>query len=227
MTVNAANLLELFQHADSAFPSGGFAFSQGLEASSLHAGEIGPLDFERYARNQLTHRWAVADRVALSRAHRLAHDQEAIVLLDREVEASSTIEIFRTGSKRNGMAFLTAHRRLGSPAAANYTALVRSGSAPGHVPVVQGLVWSDLGMSEADATAISGYQCAMSLATAAIRLGLLGAIEAQAALGRLLPVIRRLADRPVADNEPLSSFTPLSELAALMPESSGQRLFSS
>jgi urease accessory protein len=227
VTVNSASLLLLLQHADSAFPSGGFAFSQGLEASSLHAGKIGPLDFEHYVRNQLAHRWATADRVALSRAHRLAGDREATVRLDREVEASSAIDIFRAGSKRNGMAFLTAHRRLGSQPAADYTALVRDGTAPGYLPVVQGLVWSGLGMSEADATLVSGYQCAMSLATAAVRLGVLGAIEAQAALGRLLPVIEGLAGTPVKDGEPLSSFTPLSELAVLMRETSGQRLFSS
>ncbi|MCO6387794.1 urease accessory protein UreF [Aliihoeflea sp. 40Bstr573] len=222
-----AGLLLVMQHADSAFPSGGFAFSQGLEASSLLADRFGGFEFEPYVRTQLIHRWTCADRVALVRSHRMKGDLARIMELDAEVEASTAIDVLRHGSRRNGMAFLTAHRRLGCAPADDYAKLVRAGQASGHLCVVQGLVWHDLGVGEDAAVAISGYQCVASLATAAVRLGLLGALEAQAAIARLHPLVATLSATPIEDDEPLAAFIPLAEIAVLMPDASGQRLFSS
>jgi urease accessory protein len=219
-------LLVVLQHADSAFPSGGFAFSQGLEASAALGERLGGFGLEAFVRNQLLHRWATADRVALVRSHRLACDLPRIAELDREVEASTTVEPLRNGSRRNGMALLTAHARLGAAPADTYRKLVGTGGACGHLAVVQGLVWRAAGMSEDAAVAASGYQCAMSLATAGVRLGLVGAIEAQAIVGRCLAPIASAARGPVDGDTPLASFVPLAEIAALGHGASGQRLFS-
>lgn len=68
---NHASLLLALQHGDSQFPSGSFAFSQGLEAASQLATALGPFDFQGFATAQLRHRWAISDRPALARAHRL------------------------------------------------------------------------------------------------------------------------------------------------------------
>lgn len=226
MTPLAANLLVALQHADGQFPSGGFAFSQGLEASSSLAGRLGAFDFASFVEGQIRHRWTGADRVALVRAHRLAGRLEAIAELDREVEASTFMEGLRLGSRRNGAALLTTHERIGTGGAAAYRGLIRSGAAYGHLAVVQGLVWQALGLDEATAVAIGGYQMVASLATAAVRLGVIGAIDAQAAIGRALPRIEAASAQPIADNEPLRSFAPLSEIAVALHGASGQRLFS-
>lgn len=226
MSAAAASLLVALQHADGQFPSGGFAFSQGLEASSSLADRLGRFDFAGFLDTQLRFRWAEGDRVALVRAHRLAGDLDAIAALDREVEASTVSDGLRAGSRRNGLALLTAHQRLGTGGAAAYRAMIRDGSACGHLPVMQGLLWQALGPGEDTAAAMAGYQTAASLATAAVRLGLIGAIEAQSAIGAALPRIEALCAAPVADGEPLSSFTPLCEIAVALHGSSGQRLFS-
>ena len=222
----ASALLVALQHADGQFPSGGFAFSQGLEASSSLAARLGPFDFAAFVDTQLRFRWARGDRVALVRAHRLSGDLDGLALLDLEVEASTISDGLREGSRRNGLALLTAHQRLGTTGAAVYRAMIREGSACGHLPVVQGLVWQALGIGEDAAAAMAGYQMAASLATAAVRLGLVGAIEAQAVLGAALPGLVQLCDEPVAADEPLTSFTPLCEIAVALHGSSGQRLFS-
>jgi urease accessory protein len=226
MSFSAANLLVALQHADGQFPSGGFAFSQGLEASSSLAGKLGAFDFAGFVDTQIRHRWADADRVALVRAYRLAGDLEALAELDREVEASTFVEGLRSGSRRNGTALLTTHGRLGTKGAAAYRAMVRNGRASGHLAVVQGLVWQAIGLDEATAVAIGGYQMVASLATAAVRLGLIGAIDAQASIARALPEIEAAGCRPVADDQALRSFTPLCEIAVAMHGASGQRLFS-
>lgn len=226
MSLSATHLLIALQHADGQFPSGGFAFSQGLEASSSLAGRLGPFDFADFVATQIRHRWADADRVALVRAHRLSGDLDGLAELDREVEASTFVEGLRSGSRRNGMALLTTHGRLGTKGASACRDMVRKGDACGHLAVVQGLVWQALGLDEATAVAIGGYQMVASLATAAVRLGLIGAIDAQAAMARALPVIEAAACRPVADDEALRSFTPLCEIAVALHGASGQRLFS-
>ena len=100
MRLSAANLLVDLQHADGQFPSGGFAFSQGLEPSSSLADRLGKFDFAGFVEGQIRFRWADADRVALIRAHRLAGGLEAIAKLDREVEASTLMEGLRSGSRR-------------------------------------------------------------------------------------------------------------------------------
>ena len=226
MSIPAASLLVALQHADGQFPSGGFAFSQGLEASSSLADQLGAFDFADFVEGQIRHRWADADRVALVRAHRLGGELEALAELDREVEASTFMEGLRSGSRRNGAALLTTHERVGTGGAAAYRALIRSGAACGHLAVVQGLVWQALALDEATVVAISGYQMVASLATAAVRLGGIGAIDAQAAVARLLPSIEAVAFKPVADDQPLRSFTPLAEIAVALHGASGQRLFS-
>lgn len=226
MSLSATNLLVALQHADGQFPSGGFAFSQGLEASSSLADRLGAFDFADFIDIQIRHRWADADRVALVRAFRLAGDLDALAELDSEVEASTFVEGLRSGSRRNGTALLTTHGRLGTKGATAYRGMVRNGSACGHLAVVQGLVWQALGLDEATAVAIGGYQMVASLATAAVRLGLIGAIDAQASMARALPAIEAAARRPVADGEALRSFTPLCEIAVAMHGASGQRLFS-
>ncbi|MEO5325987.1 urease accessory UreF family protein [Mesorhizobium sp. CC13] len=227
MTLLLAQLLVALQHADGQFPSGGFAFSQGLEASSSFAGLLGPFDFADFVATQIRHRWAGADRVALVRAHRLAGDLEALAELDREVEASTFVAGLRSGSRRNGMALLTTHERIATRGAAVYRAMIRKGVACGHLPVVQGLVWQALDLDEATAVAIGGYQTVASLATAAVRLGVIGAIDAQKVVAQTLPAIQAAARRAVIDDEPLRSFTPLCEIAvALHGVATGQRLFS-
>jgi len=223
---NPMGLLVALQHADSQFPSGGFAFSQGLEASSQLADRLGPFDFAGFVEVQIRHRWAQADRVALVRAHRLGADLAALAKLDREVEASTVFEGLRIGSQRNGMALLTTHARLGTAGTSAYRGMIRTGEACGHLPVAQGLVWRTLGLDEETAVAIGGYQAVSSLAAAAVRLGLVGAIAAQSTISRALPLIRKAAAGPVTDDEPIRSFIPLAEIAVALHGASGQRLFS-
>lgn len=225
MTTRGQVLLAL-QHADSQFPSGGFAFSQGLEASSQTEGRLGKFDLENFVRAQIAHRWAEADRVAVMRAHRCKGVLTAVADLDAEVEASTFSDLLRIGSRRNGIGLLTSHVRIGTPGAKRYRLMVRSRSAYGHLPIVQALLWSSLGVDEQTATLMSGYQAASSLTTAAVRLGLVGAIDAQTVLNRSLLLVDKFASAPIKNDEPIRSFVPLAEIAVATHGASGQRLFS-
>lgn len=224
--VARAGLLKALQHGDSQFPSGGFAFSQGLEASSQLADRLGGFDFAGFVEAQIRHRWARADQVALLRAYWLGGDIDLLADLDREVEAATFIEGLRTGSRRNGVALLTTHARMGTPGAVAYRAMVQQGRACGHLAVVQGLLWCALGLDEESVVTMSGYQAVASLVTAAVRLGIVGAIEAQTVMTTALGIVAEVSDDLVVDDQPLRSFTPMAEIAVALHGTSGQRLFS-
>lgn len=220
------DLLTILQHADSAFPSGSFAFSNGIEGLlAMNA----PLD-RRGLRDVVTlflrHRWATSDRVAVALTHRANGDLDAVAGIDHAVEAATLAEPLRTGSKRNGNALLAAHVRLATPDARELRTLIEGAEAPGHLPVVQGFVWRARGMSEAAAVAVSGYSTASGLISAAVRLGCIGAVEAQSVLAAALATIADLST-PIAPAAEIESFMPWVDAAASRHARADLRLFAS
>jgi len=220
------DLLTVLQHADSAFPSGSFAFSNGIEGLAAMNAPLDRSGLENVATMFLRHRWATSDRVALAFAHRANTDLDRVGEIDHAVEAATLSEPLRAGSKRNGRALLAAHVRLQTPGAADLRALIGDGKALGHLPVVQGFVWRARGMSEADAVAVSGYSTAAGLIAAAVRLGRIGAVGAQAVLASVLETIADLS-APVKPEAEIESFMPWVDAAASRHARAHLRLFAS
>ncbi len=220
------DLLTVLQHADSAFPSGSFAFSNGIEGlASLNA----PLDrdgLQNVVTMFLHHRWATSDRVALTLAHRTDGDLDRVMEVDRAIDAATLCEPLRAGSKRNGNALLAAHVRLQTHGAVALRTLIADGKAHGHLPVVQGFVWRARGMSEPDAVAVSGYSTAAGLVAAAVRLGRIGAVEAQTVLASVLVTVADLL-APVTPAAEIMSFMPWVDAAASRHARAHMRLFAS
>lgn len=218
-------LLTALQHADSAFPSGSFAFSNGIEGLAALRGRLGRDGLGAVVAATIRHRWAPAERIALVRAYRAGDDLDAIGEIDNAVEAATLAESLRMGSSRNGAALLAAHIRLATPGVALFRGRIDAGRARGHLPVVQGFVWRSLGLSEDNAAAVSGYTTAAGLIAAAVRLNQVGAIEAQAVLASALDVISDALKTPVAPNAEIESFTPLLDIAAARQARALLRLF--
>lgn len=219
-------LLTILQHADSAFPSGGFAFSNGIEALAATNMRLDRGQLTDIVSMVLRHRWAAADRIAVALAHRADGGLSDIAEIDHAVEAATFAESLRSGSKRNGNALLAAHTRLATRGAAELRALIEAGKAHGHLAVVQGFAWRACGIGEAEAIAVSGYSTAAGLVAAAVRLGRVGAVEAQAVLTAVLPVIDALA-LPVRSDAAIESFMPWVDAAAARHARAHLRLFAS
>ncbi|MGU3284716.1 urease accessory protein UreF [Methylobacterium mesophilicum] len=218
-----------FQQADSAFPSGSFAFSNGMEGLVAGDPAFDTASLIRTLTAFVRFRWAESDRVALILAHRAGTDLERLGRIDAAVEAASLVESMRVGSRRNGASLLTTHARLGTPGADDLRAAVRGGTMLGHLATVQGPLWRALGLSEQDAAAVAGYQLVSGLVSATVRLGQVGAIQGQLALQSILPRVAEIAERPIAE-EPdgaivLTGFTPLIEIAAMRHARADLRLF--
>jgi urease accessory protein len=219
-------LLTILQHADSAFPSGSFAFSNGIEGLAAMNAPLDRSGLRDVVAMVLQHRWATSDRVAVVRAHRAGENFDELAVLDQAVEAATLSEPLRSGSKRNGNALLAAHTRLGTTGAGELRAQVTAEKLHGHLPVVQGFLWRAHGMGETDAATVSGYTTASGLIAAAVRLGRIGAVEAQAVLAALLPTIAALST-PVAPDARIESFLPWVDAAASRQAHAHLRLFAS
>ena len=222
---DASALLATLQHADSFFPAGGIAFSWGVETLIADGVLRGPEQLESFARGQVEHRWGCFDRAVVAAAHNAAQDIDALAAIDAEVEAMTMATEQRTGSRRAGSSLLTVHERIGTPNAAEYRAAVQDGRALGHLPVVQGAVWRGAGLTGEQAQAASAHQFCVSLLSAALRLGAIGHLQAQAVLTAMRGVLVRLLATPPLDIAQIYAFTPATEIAMMRHEVQTSRLF--
>ncbi len=190
--------LTALQQADTAFPSGSFAFSNGLEGLVAENPAFDEAALARTVAAALRFRWAGTDRVALILAHRAGRAIERLAAIDAAVEAASLSEPMRVGSRRNGASLLASHSRLGTPGAADLRAALRAGRMLGHLPTVQGALWPGLGLDERTAASVSGYLFASGLTSAAVRLG--AGAQGQSAGGQ--PLRRRAQRGPRRQGDP-------------------------
>ncbi len=207
---------------DSSFPSGGFAFSWGLETLKADGIVCDRSGVEAFARSQLRWRWATADRLFLRRAAD-ARGVGELAKLDREVEVMTLAGELRDGSRRAGRSLLRAHGSMGTPGVAAYRTAIAGGDAMGHLPVAQGVVWHGMGMAMDEIEAVSAYAMAAGIAQAAVRLALLGPLEAQSMLSILREDMADLLVQ-VPPKRPYA-FTPAAEIAVMRHERGHERLF--
>jgi urease accessory protein len=218
-------LLTALQHGDSFFPGGAMAFSWGLEGLFADGKVRSAQDVRRFLEGQLRFRWATCDRVFLVAAHRAGGDLTAVAKIDRSLAAMTMPREMRDGASRAGMALLGVHLRLGTPGADRYRALVQEGECPGHLPVVQGLLFQELGLDERHAAAISAHLLCVGIAGAALRLGIVTHIEVQAALSGMRDRIVELLAAPVPPVESARMFVPAADIASARHETQTTRLF--
>ena len=221
------SLLPALQQADAAFPSGGFAFSNGVEGLDAMGVRLGGPALAGVMEAVLRHRWAPCDRIALVQAWRAGSDVPRLAEIGRALEAATLPESLRLGSRRNGAALLAAHVRLGTPGASTLQQALEADAVLGHLPLLQGALWRAARLDEAAAIQVSGYTVASGLASAAVRLGCLGALPAQAALRDVLPLIAALSCAPVPDIDRLGGFLPWLDIACARQQGAPLRLFAS
>lgn len=212
MLFDRSQTLALLQLGDSAYPAGGFAFSWGLEGLAADGMVANRSELDRIIADQLARRWASMDRILLRQAFR-AEDCGAIAGVDRLAEAATASAEMREGSRRAGRALLGVWVKLDGALSVVYRGLVSSDGRLGHLAVMQAVVGRDAGLSLDATELVSGWTLVTGLVSAAVRLGIIGHIEAQrsqaAARGLLAEL---LAEAPPPDALP-ASFTPFIDIA--------------
>ncbi|WP_230596342.1 MULTISPECIES: urease accessory protein UreF [Nocardiaceae] len=219
MTVS--EVLMTLRLGDSAFPSGGFAFSSGLEGSYRDGFVTDESGLGAFAREQVLGRWNTVDRRVL----RAAWPRGAAELADRRCEVHSTMSVLREGSRRAGAAVLGTFAALGYEDIADYRRSVLLGVVPGHLPVAQALCFRVAGLSLESAETVSVWQAVSGIASAGLRLGIVGHLGAQRVLADLEPTIADVLSDP-SSGAALYSFSAFADISA-QRRGDGARLFAS
>ena len=218
-------LFTVLQHGDSFFPGGLTSFSWGLEQLFEERRIADAAGLIRFIEAELRFRWASFDRAFLSASYRAAGDLAIVATVDRLCQVSIAARELRDGSIRAGQALLTVHAKLGTPGAQEYRGLISRNGAQGHLSVVQGLLWRAIGFSDTETAQLSAYSLVAGLAAAAIRLGVIGHVDAQKTIASMAAVVEHIVTRPAPELDDAASFTPATEIASMRHERAEHRLF--
>lgn len=217
--------LGALQFADSFFPSGSIAFSWGLETLRADAEVASAAGIAQFLEGQLVHRWSCFDAPLVVAAARAGGKVERIAELDDLAEAMTLATELREGSRRAGASLLKVHEGLGTAGAADYRQRVSQRQGRGHLAVMQGILWTATGLSETECRAVSAHTLCTGIVGAALRLGMIGHLDAQKILLQARPVMVDLLDLPATQVEDISSYVPHAEIAAMRHEVQDSRLF--
>jgi urease accessory protein len=216
--------LEL-QLADSAFPSGAFAHSGGLEAAAQAGALTAPDALERWLHDAL---WQ-AGHASLPFVTAAHDDPGRLLELDLAQDAALPTTPLNRASRRQGRAHLDACvRAFGGPRLAALRERARAAGAPRHHAPVLGATLALLGLSRPAALTLHLHQVARGTLSAAVRLALAGPAEAQRLQARASPtlaaVLAACAGRCPADQ---CQVAPLHDLLAGGHDRLYSRLFTS
>ncbi len=228
---NSFGFLSALQLADSFFPTGMYAHSQGLEGMVRRGLVSSPSDVEEFLRNQFAWSLLPSDGVALLNSHRSAirGDLATIVAIDHLLTALKLPSELRAVSVQVGHRLLdetvpfVSHRLH-----ADYRAEVATQGTPGNGAVALGVVTCSLNIPEEPALMVFCHSHATSVLGAALRLLPMTHVDAQGIQHRLHPLlveqIQEIRRRPW---EEMMAFTPELDLAAMGHESDELRMFAS
>ncbi|KRA23023.1 urease accessory protein [Microbacterium sp. Root61] len=223
-------LLSSLQFSDSAFPSGFYTMSHGLEGYA-QARLVERGDVQELLAELLTHSVGPGDATALAAAHRaaLAADWGLVQEVDQRLFASKLNAEMRRASVRSGHQLTDlAGEVIGGPALAEYGRRVTAGTTPGCQPVATAMVYADSGVETEQAVASDLFAFAVSFVGAALRLRLTDHRHAQVMLHGTGAVIEQVAADAVArDLADLGGCAPVADIMSAQHERAEARLFAS
>lgn len=228
--MNALALLQGLRFVDSFFPSGGFAYSSGLEAAVQGGLVKNAEDLSRFVIESLTTGMGEREAVAAGLAHDafVSEILELALNADRELDAMKLGRESRTASRQMGRQVMrvAAEHTAQAPLLGDFLAAVESGATPGHMAVSFGLALAAAGWSKEETIAAFLYQTATGYVAAAMKLLPIGQREGQRLLESWLEVIERVS-RQAASQQVLQSWSPVQDIYAMRHSRLESRLFRS
>ena len=228
--MNTLSLLKGLRFVDSFFPSGGYAFSSGLEAAVQGGAVRDAEELSRYVVESLTTGMGEREAVAVGMAHEayVSGVLETAFNADRELEAMKLGRESRTASRQMGRQVmrLAADQRARQPLIEEYLAAVEAEQTPGHLAVTVGLTLAAAGWSKKDTIAAFLYQAATGFVAAAMKLLPIGQREGQRLLECWLGVIEPISLK-AAHQQVLQSWSPIQDIYAMRHNRLESRLFRS
>jgi urease accessory protein len=191
-TSEAATHWRIWQIADSAFPTGGFAHSNGLEAA-WQQGEIrSPDELAGFIRVHLSQ----TGSAALPFVNEAYHQSQPFADLDRLYDVFVSNHVANRGSRAQGQAFLlAASQSFNLPSLVRLRADLLKEKLPGHFAPVFGTVLQFLKISHSLCLRLFLFMSLRGLLASAVRLGIAGPMAAQVLQSRLQRDAERVACR--------------------------------
>jgi urease accessory protein len=228
--MNTISLLNGLRFVDSFFPSGGYAFSSGLEAAVQGGAVRNAEELSCYVVELLTTGIGEREAVAVGLAHeaRISGGMEIALKVDRELDAMKFGYESRVASRQMGRQVirLAANQQARNLLIEDYLAAVETGRTPGHLAVTVGLTLAATGWSKEDTIAAFLYQTATGYVAAAMKLLPIGQREGQRLLESWLAVIERVSHH-AARQRVLQSWSPVQDIYAMKHSRLESRLFRS
>jgi urease accessory protein len=182
----------LWQLADSAFPTGGFAHSGGLEAA-LNQGEIHDLSemvaFVKASLCQFGH-------ASLPFVNAAYDTPTSVVALDGICDSFITNHVANRASRSQGRTLLASAQRIF--ATLGFKSFLPPGVEEpeyGHLAPVSGVVLRQLGLVRVEASRLVCFLHLRGLISAAVRLGIVGPLQAQTVQYNLAPHAEAILQR--------------------------------
>ena len=205
-------LLSLVQWLSPAFPTGGFAYSHGLEQAVVDATLTNATSLQNWLTDILTHGTGRQDAILLACALRRDADLDALSDLALAL-ASSTERHLETLAQGTALAQTVAR-------------LTGRSLPPRPLPVALGEAVSPLNLPPSQVIALYLHAFASNLVQCIVRFVPLGQTEGQATLTALHPLITSLANTlSTATTDDLASATFGAEIAAMRHETLQPRIF--
>jgi urease accessory protein len=223
--------LSLLQFSDGLFPAGAYAHSFGLE-TCVQSGKVGDAaGVEGFLRAYLEGCAGPTDAVALVCARRAAANENlaSCLALDEMLDAMKTSSELRDASRQMGRQTLRVATHLPcQPLLEEFGKAVFDEIAPGHHPIVFGMIGGILGWNALEMTGAYLYSTSSALVGAALRLLPLGQLAGQRIIWNVRPLIARLAEDAQDKHEAdMWSFAPALEIASMRHGLLDARLFRS
>lgn len=223
-------LLVSLQLSDSAFPSGFYTMSHGLEGFS-QARLVDRGDVESLLTGLLLHSVGPGDATALARAHEAAMDAdwERVQEVDQMLFASKLNAEMRKASVRSGHQLTDiAREAIGGPELDEWGRRITAKETPGCQPVATAVAYAATRVSTEQAVASDMFAFAVSFVGAALRLRLTDHRHAQVVLHAVGPVIAdATADAVTRDLADMGGCVPLADVMSAQHERAEARLFAS
>jgi urease accessory protein len=228
--MNTLSLLQGLRFVDSFFPSGGYAFSSGLEAAVQEGAVRNAEDLSQYVDEILRMGIGGSDAVAVALSHRAATDGKLQIACDadHELDAMKFCRESRLASRQMGRQVIriAAEQATVGSLLHDFLARVEAERSPGHVSITLGLALGTFGWERQTSVAVYLYQSSVGLISAALKLLPIGQREAQRLLASLLPIIEEVS-RQAQGRTVLTSFIPLQDIYAMRHSGLAMRLFRS
>ena len=236
---NTAALLALMQVSDSAFPSGAFVHSYGLEQLVRERHITDAPGLERFVSSILQQSLATADAPAAYSATS-ASSLDEVIDIDCALFATKAASELREACISTGRRFLEESGHLSPRVRAGatfgtdapYLNAVLTKTAPGCYPAAFGVVCRDFGVAPTDVPGVFLLGALTAILQSAMRLMRVSHRDVQAALHALRPQIASIADGIIsqkagASRPTLHAFNPMQDIASMRHECAEARLFAS